>query len=155
MEIREALRTHSPSLLLQRAAADEIARLDRKLWLLGEQLKTELSAGIARITELESELNALKQETPMSPNLPELAFVDNSWDKSPGAPPVIGIKRGEDGFYPVFTTATADELNASYGVTPAQREAMHNGSMFGWDVPGADPDHPLVQKIANAKEKAL
>lgn len=31
MEIREALRTQSPSLALQRAAADEIARLDGRV----------------------------------------------------------------------------------------------------------------------------
>jgi len=34
----------------------------------------------------------------------------------------------------------ADRWNADMGVTPAQREAMEIGSMWGWDVPGADPD---------------
>ena len=35
----------------------------------------------------------------------------------------------------------ADEQNRKLGVTPAQEEAMKIGSMCGWDVPGADPDH--------------
>lgn len=34
----------------------------------------------------------------------------------------------------------ADELNAKDGVTKAHREAMEAGSMFGWEVGGADPD---------------
>ena len=79
--------------------------------------------------------------------LPELAFIDNSRDKSKGAPPVIGIRRGETGYYPVFTPLSADELNARDGVTPAQRVAMHNGSLFGWEAPGADPRHPVVLQL--------
>lgn len=83
--------------------------------------------------------------------LPEIAYMDNSHDKAQGAPPVIGIRRGESGYYPIFTRLSADELNAQNGVTPAQREAMHNGSLFGWDVPGANPNHPVVIKAATAK----
>ena len=79
--------------------------------------------------------------------LPEMAFIDNSADKSPGAPPVIGIRRGESGYHPVFTPLSADELNARNRVTPAQRVAMHNGSLFGWETPGADPTHPVVQQL--------
>lgn len=75
----------------------------------------------------------------MNDNLPELAFVQNPSD-SPGAAPVIGIKRGEPGYYPIFTQRTADELNQMNHVSPAQREAMYAGSMFGWDVPAANPD---------------
>lgn len=77
----------------------------------------------------------------VAPGLPETAFVDNSWNKSSGAPPVIGIKRGHMGFWPISTDATADDLNESMGVSEAQREAMHFGSMFGWGSPGADPKH--------------
>jgi hypothetical protein len=32
-----------------------------------------------------------------------------------------------------------DELNTKMGVTKAQSEAMLVGSMFGWNVPGANP----------------
>ncbi|MFZ7310930.1 hypothetical protein [Comamonas jiangduensis] len=71
--------------------------------------------------------------------LPEIAYIDNDWDKSPHAPPVIAVKRGEMGYYPIFTTLKADALNAIEGVSEAQREAMHVGSMIGWHVPGAFP----------------
>lgn len=70
--------------------------------------------------------------------LPALAYVDN-YDKAPGAPAVICVKRGEAGYIPVDTTLTADELNRGVGVSAAQAEAMHVGSMMGWQVPGAFP----------------
>jgi hypothetical protein len=79
--------------------------------------------------------------------LPEVAYVENRWNKSKGASPVIAVKRGESGYYPIFTNLTADELNEHAGVSLEQREAMYNGSLFGWHVPGADPKHPLVQKV--------
>lgn len=72
--------------------------------------------------------------------LPEVAFVDNSADKSEDAARVIEIRRGVTGYFPVFGLASADELNALRGVTRAQREAMHTGSMMGWHVPGAWPE---------------
>jgi hypothetical protein len=34
-----------------------------------------------------------------------------------------------------------DEANKMIGVTTKQSEAMQIGSMFGWHVPGADPNH--------------
>lgn len=71
--------------------------------------------------------------------LPPVAYIDNTWNKSEGATPVIAVKRGEPGFHPIHTKLSADELNEAAGVTAAQREAMHMGSMMGWDVPGADP----------------
>ena len=81
-------------------------------------------------------------------NLPELAYIDNTWNKSPEAPPVIAIKRGEMGYYPIFTRLSADELNASAGVTKTQAMAMHAGSMFGWNLPAAEPDNYKEQQKA-------
>ena len=44
--------------------------------------------------------------------------------------------------------AKIDEGGHGVTVTPAQEEAMKIGSMCGWDVPGADPDHcvDIVQR---------
>ncbi len=72
--------------------------------------------------------------------LPDLCFVDNRWNKSPGAPRIVVVKKGESGYYPcaIQTSLTADDLNEACGVTRAQAMAMHAGSMFGWHIPGAN-----------------
>lgn len=77
--------------------------------------------------------------------LPPRAYVKNQHpDGSPIIPGVeagvLCIMRGENGAYPLKTDITADGLNLREGVTPAQREAMLAGSMFGWDTPAANPD---------------
>lgn len=84
--------------------------------------------------------------------LPEVAFLDNK-DKSNGASPVIGVRRGESGYYPIHTPLSADELNTERGVTPAQCEAMYNGSLFGWDTQSADPANPVVIEMATKKQQ--
>lgn len=80
----------------------------------------------------------------LAAKLPEKAYIKNTVHcQGPhGEPPVICVKRGEDGFIPIYTKGTAEELNERLGVTPKQAAAMFNGSMFGWDIPGADPDCP-------------
>lgn len=70
--------------------------------------------------------------------LPPIAYADNRQGIY-GPAPVIALKRGEPGYYPIHTPLTADALNQGEGVTPAQREAMLTGSMFGWHLKGADP----------------
>lgn len=52
----------------------------------------------------------------------------------------IAICRGEQSYYRVQTTKTAEELNSMYGVSPAQAQAMLAGSMLGWHTPLADPE---------------
>lgn len=54
------------------------------------------------------------------------------------------LKRGETGFYDTGYgpqgQEIVDSLNARMGVDKAQAAAMQFGSMFGFDVPGANPD---------------
>ena len=62
---------------------------------------------------------------------------------------IIIIKRGETGYYPTHYIAINDSLatnqlcntmNEFLDVTPKQRQAMEMDSMFGWDIPGINPD---------------
>lgn len=52
----------------------------------------------------------------------------------------IAIRQGEPTYYRVNTTKTAEELNAMYGVTEAQAQAMLASLMSGWNTPLADPE---------------
>ena len=54
----------------------------------------------------------------------------------------IRIDIAESGYTPIRkqgNSRAANEMNRELGISPAQAEAMKVGSMFGWDVPGADP----------------
>ncbi|MBQ7300964.1 MAG: hypothetical protein IJW77_14110, partial [Clostridia bacterium] len=54
----------------------------------------------------------------------------------------IRIDIAESGYTPVGRDGSMKhvlEMNRELGVTRPQMEAMKVGSMFGWDVPGADP----------------
>ena len=61
---------------------------------------------------------------------------------------MINIKRGVHGYYPSDWNKTegkehnreiADFANEKLGVTKAQAAAMLHGSMFGWQIPAANP----------------
>ncbi len=83
--------------------------------------------------------------------LPELAYVDNADRRYHEDARVIGLRRGEAGFHPIYVNATADQLNAGEGISAEQREAMLWGSMFGWETPGADPNSEVVKKLARGR----
>jgi hypothetical protein len=67
---------------------------------------------------------------------------------------LIELRAGEKGYYrlgqawpqheckdrKITMDEFADVLNVENGVTKNQREAMECGSMWGWEVPGANPD---------------
>lgn len=71
--------------------------------------------------------------------LPEFAMV-----KPPHGEPVL-VKRGEQGYWPSHGFDMA-EFNARHKVTVRQQSAMLMGSLFGFDVPGADPRHEMHDK---------
>lgn len=78
----------------------------------------------------------------LAEGLPEMCF-----SVLPDTGALICIKRGESSYYPsdwstgdrARNIQIRDDANESMGVTDAQRQAMEAGSMFGWNVPGADP----------------
>lgn len=75
----------------------------------------------------------------------------------PGNPKetAIGIVMyGEEGYYPSTYNDRAsldgcrelvDLLNGRLGITREVEDAFLAGSMFGWNVPGADPAHAYVK----------
>lgn len=74
-------------------------------------------------------------------------FPDFCYSILPSSGQIIKIQKGESGYYPTNTewmndTAKreyVDHVNDKLGVSKAQEAAMLAGSMFGWDVPAADP----------------
>ena len=71
---------------------------------------------------------------------------------------LIGIKRGQPGYIPLNRYETAKDaecaacaFNDARGVDRYQRMAMEGGSMFGWHVPGADPDYLREMEAKKAK----
>lgn len=80
---------------------------------------------------------------PLRSSLPEKCFsITAAADK------LIIIAKGEMGYRPASAIAegktareSADIANDVMGVTKAQEAAMLAGSMFGWQVPGADPQN--------------
>lgn len=62
---------------------------------------------------------------------------------------LIIIKNGESGYYRTdYSTNNKEEnielknfYNEGLGVTELEEKCMKVGSMFGWDVPGADPNN--------------
>mgnify|MGYP006887203225 FL=1 len=79
---------------------------------------------------------------PLHSDLPEVCY-----SILPSTGDVIIIKHSESGYYrceystedKAFNREFANDRNANLGVSKAQVEAMLAGSMYGWDVPAADP----------------
>ena len=78
---------------------------------------------------------------PLRSSLPDKCF---SYLESTGE--MIVITKGEKGYIPTGASGenmtpreAVDAANKTIGVTKAQEAAMVAGSMFGWQVPGADP----------------
>lgn len=87
--------------------------------------------------------------------LPEMCLVFLDTGK-PGN--YIGaVKNGESGYYPTTYDEQDPEkaknlvtlMNERLGVSALEADCMKTGSMFGWDVPGADPEF-MARKLATA-----
>lgn len=57
----------------------------------------------------------------------------------PGSGGAIVLKRGESGYWDLPEGWTIERFNQAFEPTRAQIAAMEAGSLFGWDVPAADP----------------
>ncbi len=79
--------------------------------------------------------------------LPDVAYHKNTvhCNGPSGEPPLILLRKGQPGYWPIYNSWTAEQINESIGVTPQQASAMFHGSVFGWDTPVADPDDPINQ----------
>ena len=103
----------------------------------------EVGDDLYHICELAERLeNAGAKIIPLRSSLPEKCY---SVLAETGT--VIILKRGESGYYKTDIPSTSmeesralvDEYNRKLGVTKPQEEAMKAGSMFGFQVPAADP----------------
>lgn len=74
----------------------------------------------------------------MKSNLPQYAFVQSNITGE-----TMMVIRGESGLHwdKNLVNFTADEMNAHWGNTLEQAMAMEIGALFGWDVPGANPEY--------------
>lgn len=86
--------------------------------------------------------NGANKVIPYRSSLPDICYAT-----LPSTGDLIIITKGEPGFTnasspydsPEKNKELADGHNAEMGVSKAQAAAMLTGSMFGWDVPAADP----------------
>lgn len=71
---------------------------------------------------------------------------------------IIIVKKGEKGYYKTDYPAAksreaaeewCNELNDRMGITKNVRKAMESGSMFGWDIPAADPENTINLRYLN------
>lgn len=134
----------------EKAAQDAIRRHQ-------EERTEEMERSIARQQAVKAS-PASAASSPGEGGLPEFCLVfipEGGPGKYVGA-----VRRGEMGYspttYDVPDPEKAQELvahvNRRLGVTDLQAQCMHNGSMFGWDVPGADPKH--MAKVLAEKNPA-
>lgn len=83
----------------------------------------------------------------MAKNFNSAALPEHCYAVLPSSGQLIEVRRGEKGYYPCaystgdreYNKVLANQFNAHEGISKAQAEAMLAGSMFGWNVPAADP----------------
>lgn len=78
------------------------------------------------------------------PSVNDAGFPGIAFATLPVTGETIAIRYGERIYYRVGTTKTADELNAMYGVTPAQARRILASALADWMTAPANADmyHP-------------
>lgn len=93
-------------------------------------------------------------QSPAQKNLAKLPA--RCYARHPSTNDPILITAGERGYHWAPPTLDVDAANTRHGITPAQVEAMLVGSMFGWEVPGANPDmYPELNRKAAETDAAV
>lgn len=83
----------------------------------------------------------------MAKNFNPAALPEHCYAVLPSSGQLIEVRRGEKGYYPCaystgdreYNKILANQFNTHEGISKAQAAAMLAGSMFGWNVPAADP----------------
>lgn len=75
----------------------------------------------------------MRKEHAADAGFPEIAFAT-----LPKTGETVAIRYGERIYYRVDSAKSADELNAMYGVTPGQAQAVLASALAGWKTPSAN-----------------
>ena len=75
----------------------------------------------------------MRKEQATDAGFPGIAFAT-----LPKTGETVAIRYGERIYYRVDSAKTADELNAIYGVTPRQAQAVLASAMAGWKTPSVN-----------------
>lgn len=75
----------------------------------------------------------MRKEQATDTGFPGIAFAT-----LPKTGETVAIRYGERIYYRVDSAKTADELNAIYGVTPRQAQAVLASAMAGWKTPSVN-----------------
>lgn len=63
--------------------------------------------------------------------------------------PVYAVKAYDEGFYPIFTQRTAQELNAKLAPSVEVLESAKYASAFGWSAPIANEAVAFIKALLN------
>ncbi|MFG6353702.1 MAG: hypothetical protein K1W21_19285 [Oscillospiraceae bacterium] len=125
-----------------RITTSEGASLDRMARYI-DDCHAEIGGSFYHIQEFAEWMKESNSKViPLRPGLPERCYA-----VLPSGDEIIIVKKGESGYYHTDkyghdraeALAIVNECNESGGVSKAQAAAMLAGSMFGWEVPAADP----------------
>jgi len=95
---------------------------------------------------------AEKEESMSKNTLPRVAAAEH-----PVTRELIMVMKDRSGYWPasvvgiVDETMAAEKWNTAHGISKAEAEAMFAGSMWGWDVPAADPANYDADGSPNSK----